>query len=67
MNATSLPAVEVSKSRDHKDARNDRLFRYVLTGTVIFVLVALASAALSMLWGGRDVLATEGLRFFFST
>ena len=67
MNATSLPAVEVPAARDHQDARNDRLFRIVLTCTVVFVLVALASAALSMLWGGRHVLQAEGLRFFFST
>ena len=67
MNATSLPATAVPESRDHKDARNDRLFRHVLTGTVVFVLVALASAALSMLWGGRHVLAAEGLDFFFTT
>ena len=39
----------------------------MLTATVIFVLVALASAALSMLWGGRDALATQGLSFFYST
>ena len=45
--------------RDDKDARNDRLFRYVLIGTVVFVLFALASAALSMLWGGREVLASD--------
>ena len=64
MNATSLPSIAVS--RDHRDARNDRLFRRLLNGTVIFVLVALAGAALSMLWGGRHVLAAEGLDFFFT-
>ena len=66
MNAAALPAA-ASSTRDSRDARNDRLFRWVLTATVIFVLVALASAALSMLWGGRDALATQGLSFFYST
>jgi phosphate transport system permease protein len=64
MNATALPA---PASRDARDARNDRLFRWLLTATVAFVLVALAGAALSMLWGGRDVLASQGLSFFYSS
>lgn len=67
MNATALPAHTGSNSRDGKDARNDRLFRYALTATVIFVLIALASAALSMLWGGRHVLEEEGINFFITT
>ncbi|RZA13247.1 MAG: phosphate ABC transporter permease subunit PstC [Lysobacteraceae bacterium] len=54
-------------SRDVADARHDRLFRWLLTATAMFVLVTLAGAALSMLWGGRSVLASEGLRFFFSS
>ena len=48
------------------DARNDRLFRYLLLATVAFVLLALAGAALSMLWGGRQALQATGLDFFFS-
>ena len=66
MSAAALPAA-ASSTRESRDARNDRIFRWVLTATVIFVLVALASAALSMLWGGRDALATQGLSFFYST
>ncbi|AWV06866.1 phosphate ABC transporter permease subunit PstC [Marilutibacter maris] len=66
MNATTLPA-SAPKSRDVKDARNDRWFRYVLVATVALVLVALAGAALSMLWGGRHVLAASGLDFFTTT
>ena len=65
MNATALPT-SAPLARDHADARNDRLFRYVLTATVIFVLIALAGAALSMLWGGRAVLAKEGIDFFIT-
>lgn len=66
MNAIATSIVPHSK-RDLADARNDRLFRWLLTATVAFVLVALATAALSMLWGGREVLETEGLSFFYSS
>ncbi len=63
MNAIALPA----SARDVADARNDRRFRWLLTATAVFVLVTLAGAALSMLWGGRSVLASEGLDFFISS
>ena len=53
--------------RDSKDTRNDARFRWLLTAAALFVLVSLAGAALSMLWGGRSILASEGLDFFFST
>jgi phosphate transport system permease protein len=53
-------------ARDDRDARNDRLFRFALVATVAFVLLGLASAALSMLWGGREALQLTGLDFFFS-
>ncbi len=67
MNATSLSqALPAPSRRDLRDARADRLFRYVLTATVVFVLVALAGAALSMLWGGRHALEAQGLSFFYS-
>ncbi|MEO8459024.1 MAG: phosphate ABC transporter permease subunit PstC [Dokdonella sp.] len=45
----------------------DRGFSYVLAITAFLVLIALAGAALSMLWGGRTVLAQEGWGFFFSS
>lgn len=68
MNATALPeALQAPPGRDLKDARHDRWFRWTLLATVLFVLVALASAALSMLWGGREVLAHEGINFFISS
>jgi phosphate transport system permease protein len=66
MNSATLP-VAASVRHDARDSRNDRLFRWLLAGTVLFVLVALASAALSMLWGGREVLASQGLSFFYSS
>ncbi|WCE04236.1 phosphate ABC transporter permease subunit PstC [Pseudoxanthomonas sp. JBR18] len=65
MNAATLPAQ--GSSRDVRDARADRIFRWILVGTVAFVLVALASAALSMLWGGRHVLLSQGWHFITST
>ena len=67
MNASVLSTAVAPSGRDVRDARNDRLFRRTLAAAVVFVLVALAGAALSMLWGGREVLAHEGLGFFFSS
>ncbi len=53
--------------RDRIDARHDRWFKAVATLVAVFVLFSLAGAALSMLWGGRGVLATQGLSFFYSS
>lgn len=55
------------QSRARRDELHDRGFSYILALTAFLVLIALAGAALSMLWGGREVLAQEGLGFFFST
>ena len=67
MNATVIPEAMIAPAgHDLRDARADRFFRLVLTATVVFVLVALASAALSMLWGGRHALQEQGLSFFYS-
>ncbi|MBD9367600.1 phosphate ABC transporter permease subunit PstC [Xanthomonas sp. XNM01] len=68
MNATTLPqSLSAPSERDLRDARADRLFKYALAATVVFVLFALAGAALSMLWGGRHALEAQGLSFFYST
>lgn len=67
MSAIATPDLPIASRRDAADARNDRRFRWLLTATAVFVLVTLAGAALSMLWGGRSVLAHEGLGFFFSS
>ncbi|MEN4904363.1 phosphate ABC transporter permease subunit PstC [Luteimonas sp. TWI1416] len=64
--ATVSAAFDAPSDRDLRDARADRLFRFVLTTTVVLVMLALAGAALSMLWGGRDALASQGLSFFTS-
>jgi phosphate transport system permease protein len=63
MNAIALPA---RASRDARDAVSDRGFRWLVTGAGLFVLAALAAAALSMLWGGREALHAFGPSFFWS-
>ena len=65
MNATTLPA-PATESRDIRDARADRGFRWLVTAAGMFVLVALAAAALSMLWGGRETFQKFGLGFLWS-
>jgi phosphate transport system permease protein len=60
-------SIGTDRRRDAHDARVDRLFRFALLATVVFVLLALASAALSMLWGGREALADQGWKFFISS
>ncbi|WP_045727877.1 phosphate ABC transporter permease subunit PstC [Xanthomonas sp. GPE 39] len=68
MNAPAIPdTMTAPRRRDLHDARADRVFRWMLTATVVFVLVALASAAMSMLWGGRQALQLQGLSFFYSS
>ena len=51
MNAIAPTAAD--DSRDLADIRTDNRFRWLVTGAGVFVLVSLAAAALSMLWGGR--------------
>ncbi|MBJ6980489.1 phosphate ABC transporter permease subunit PstC [Luteimonas sp. MC1572] len=65
MSATTLPD-NAPRTRDQRDARADRWFRYALVATVVFVVLSLATAALAMLWGGRDALQSQGLSFFLS-
>ena len=53
--------------RARSDGRADRLFRGAMAAAGIFVLLSLAGAALSMLWGGREAFATFGWGFLTST
>ncbi len=64
---TASPPVPKPIGRDLADARHDRVFKWAITIVAIFVLFTLAGAALSMLWGGRSVLFSQGTDFFFST
>ncbi len=65
MSVTALP--NRKSNRDELDAKHDKYFKWVLTGVVIFVLIALAGAALTMLWGGRFALMSSGVDFFTTT
>ncbi|PJK11304.1 phosphate ABC transporter permease subunit PstC [Lysobacteraceae bacterium NML08-0793] len=62
MNATPTPSLAQTPAR--RDARNDRLFRWSLTGAALLVLMILGAAAISMLWQGREALQSQGLAFF---
>src|SRR4051794_11721548 len=66
--AIALPSSVVdAKRRNARDARADGLFRWIVAAAGFFVLLALAGAALSMLWGGREAFSTFGINFLFST
>jgi len=49
------------------DAFGDRLFRRLVTAAGWFVLLALAAAALSMYWGGREAFGQFGFGFLWSS
>lgn len=61
MNAQAIPATAGSESR--RDQRVDRLFRFLVLGAALFVLLSLVGAAVSMLWGGRLAFETFGWAF----
>jgi phosphate transport system permease protein len=63
MNATTLPLAD--DRRDLADATADRSFRWLVTGAGVLVLVSLAAAALSMLWGGRAAFEKFGIAFLW--
>ena len=66
--ATALPASVIDANRrNQRDARADGIFKWIVAGAGFFVLLALAGAALSMLWGGREAFSTFGFGFLFST
>ncbi|MFI4968736.1 MAG: phosphate ABC transporter permease subunit PstC [Lysobacterales bacterium] len=60
------PVIDANR-RNTRDAGADRVFRCVVTAAGMLVLAALAGAALSMLWGGREAFGTFGFGFLFST
>ncbi len=59
-------SVADADSRSAADARHDRLFRRLLKACALLVLATLLGAALSTLWGGREVLFGHGLHFLTS-
>ena len=63
--ATAMSShADVAEGRERRDMRADRAFRSVMALAAMFVLALLAGAAFSMLWGGREALASFGLDFF---
>ncbi|MBE1162560.1 phosphate ABC transporter permease subunit PstC [Dyella acidiphila] len=68
MHATSAePLARDTEHRSRADARHDLIFRLLLRCCALIVLAALLGAALSTLWGGRDILFKDGLHFLFSS
>ena len=53
--------------RAHRDARHDRYFRRLLLFCAFLVLVSLLGAALSTLWGGREIFIKHGWSFLTSS
>ena len=51
-------------ARSRRDARMDGAFRLLLQASAVLVVVVMLGAALSTLWGGREVLVKEGWHFF---
>jgi phosphate transport system permease protein len=67
MSAIHVPIANRNAARRSRaDARHDRWFRWLLKACALLVLAALLGAALSTLWGGRDVLFGHGLHFLTS-
>lgn len=64
MSSVALPAI--ADERDRRDTRADTGFRWLVTAAGLFVLVSLAAAALSMLWGGREAFAKFGIAFLWT-
>lgn len=62
-----LPQDAVGARRAIRDALSDRIFRHVVAAAGFIVLLVLAGAALSMLWGGRQAFMTFGPEFLWST
>ena len=64
--AASAP-FSTQEVRARRDARDDRLFGWLLKGCALLVLASLLGAAGSTLWGGRDAFAHFGLGFLTSS
>lgn len=65
MSSITLPShADIAQARERRDVRTDRAFRGAMALAAMLVLALLVGAALSMLWGGREALATLGLDFF---
>ncbi|WP_243039884.1 phosphate ABC transporter permease subunit PstC [Dyella sedimenti] len=59
-------ASQAQEARAQRDARQDRLFSWLLKGCALLVLACLLGAAGATLWGGRHAFGTFGWHFLFS-
>ncbi len=66
--SSNLAIIETTNAerRSRADARHDAWFRRLLKVCALLVLVALLGAAISTLWGGREVLFGQGMHFLTS-
>jgi phosphate transport system permease protein len=53
--------------RSRRDARHEKLFRWLLKGCALVVLASLLGAAGATLWGGREAFSTFGWHFLISS
>lgn len=60
-------AIDDLNRRARRDARDDRLFGWLLKACALLVLVVLIGAAGAALWGGREAFSTFGWQFLAST
>jgi len=58
---------DILEQRSRRDARHERLFRWLLKACALLVLASLLGAAAATLWGGRDAFATFGWHFLVSS
>ncbi len=56
-----------AQQRSRRDARHDAWFRLALQGCALLVLASLLGAALSTLWGGRQILLHDTMGFLTSS
>jgi len=65
--AKSIAIPQSDEQRARRDGFADRLFRRIVAGAGVFVLITLAGVALTTLWGGREAFATFGFKFLVSS
>ncbi|WP_266169005.1 phosphate ABC transporter permease subunit PstC [Dyella subtropica] len=66
-NEAALAPTIAQEHRAHRDARDDRMFGWLLKGCALLVLVSLVGAAGATLWGGREAFSTFGWGFLTSS
>ena len=66
-NEAAAAPLSTQEVRAHRDARDDRLFGWMLKACALLVLASLLGAAGATLWGGRDAFAHFGFGFLTSS